>query len=510
MSLDTASEEIQTQVQEIWKFFCRPQDLHENDTWPCYLGSQVKEYLKPPTILDCERIPDSLAAALDTDLRLYSRPIECAEHFAFYMQELQIREMHSFWQMTLHRILVQYAGCVRPRTSGTMVNCIVRNIAGMDYRDPNDGSTESRDSDRSNNEKECESLDLNGSIKVMTTIFPYSDPIGGEEDTPLKHKMTPILEQMDASKIPPEHRVTVLFTLLTGKARDTASKIRSGHESIDTFLEELYKLILYEPNIQQRKINRWQSIHFGSFKAEHPSLHESSSRCIDHISAHSKDLPPHMCNSLTVLQKMREVFYNESWCQSIYEKSLPTMDPDSFAELIKTAAANQDRRSKTENHSKGTSSYTTSTAPQIPINDLANLVVHFFSRTPPPPRVRGPYRFDGRYRQRKFKRAPYPIQRHHKKQTLWLPLRNSNGRRAPRCYSCQQPGHIARNCPQRRRSYGRLTHLKNLGTGATMLIEAIDTDQPPSEDLDEVAAFIADHEEQHENDDSDGHEQFDT
>lgn len=54
--------------------------------------------------------------------------------------------------------------------------------------------------------------------------------------------------------------------------------------------------------------------------------------------AHFEDLPDFLFNDLILLDRIRNVFRNEHYCKTLYEKSVPTQSVASFADLLKKAA----------------------------------------------------------------------------------------------------------------------------------------------------------------------------
>ena len=87
-------------------------------------------------------------------------------------------------------------------------------------------------------------MDLSQSIKTIASIFHESERPTGEEDEPFKYKLASILERMEFSEIPEQHRISVLFAALKGKARDTAAKLKANSKDIDRFLENTYKSLI--------------------------------------------------------------------------------------------------------------------------------------------------------------------------------------------------------------------------------------------------------------------------
>lgn len=61
---------------------------------------------------------------------------------------------------------------------------------------------------------------------------------------------------MKALHISEHHPPTVLFSLLTGKARQAASKISYTESTLDCMIKGLKKDILYDPDIRDRRVAR--------------------------------------------------------------------------------------------------------------------------------------------------------------------------------------------------------------------------------------------------------------
>jgi len=106
---------------------------------------------------------------------------------------------------------------------------------------------------------------------------------------------------MTASKIPVENQVTVLYTVLTGKAREAAASMNTSGMYIDTFVKELKRKLLYDQNIQQRKLNRWNATTFLQFRNKSHNMHSAVTSCIDFIFQHHKHLPDFIRNDQCLL-----------------------------------------------------------------------------------------------------------------------------------------------------------------------------------------------------------------
>jgi len=426
-------------VSDILEFLKRPQDLETTEDWPCNrVGANimdVKEHIVPEHYDNCPPIPKGFAAALSTDFRKWSAE-EISEHFFFSIDPDEIKNFHVFWQLSLYRVLRQYAKCRRYRKSsiGRVHAVCAANLMGEHANDDSEDEefeendeTQKKDVETKPTTHRSESHhsrsdhrqipDLQKSIQAMTTAFPVTERVTGEETEPFFHRLNPILQQIKIAQIPDEFQVSVLYSLLIGKAREAATKISMADVTLDEFVKYLAHHILFEPNIQARKISRWNNITYSEFKTKFHKEHEASSACLDHLKNHHKDLPDHMSSPQILLNRIRDIFKDEPWCTALYERSSITQNPEAFSELIKTAASNADDKRQRNAHVKPSSSFpvTSNTEP-----DPSNIVAAFFAKTPPPPRYRRPHRYRRRslhqYRQPSWMRRAPPSFATRKKQ----------------------------------------------------------------------------------------------
>lgn len=180
---------------------------------------------------------------------------------------------------------------------------------------------------------------------------------------------------MDASQIPDEHKVPTLFAVLTGRGKEAAQKIGSHSSHIDEFVHGLSRIPVTEHNIQQRKMNRWNAIKFSDFRAKITSEHEATSNCLEYLSAQLKALSVHVNNNATLLECIRSVFKDLTWCMTLYECTTANQDPHTFGQLLRTAASNIEH-AKRSNHSITSSFPVDSDAISIP-----EMAASFFSKT---------------------------------------------------------------------------------------------------------------------------------
>jgi len=259
-------------------------------------------------------------------------------------------------------------------------------------------------------------------------------------------------------------------------------------------------------------MNRWNSVQYAQFRAKVSTEHEATGNCIDYLIAHRKDLPDHMNNDASLLERIRQIFKHLPWCMTLYERTTPNQDPNTFGELLKTAASNFDEHQKNK-ITESTPSFPVQSATKDTSSSISEMVATFFAKTSPPPNHRRPFRYrrnsyPNRYVNRYGNRGSYDRGRS-SRYSSWKPRYPSQLAKR-RCFGCNMEGHILRNCPEKHKYRNRLNNLKQVGTAAVMLIEALD--QEPTDDMAEVATFIADFmdgitDEIHESDDS---EEFDT
>lgn len=244
--------------------------------------------------------------------------------------------------------------------------------------------------------------------------------------------------------------------------------------------------LLFDHNIEQRRIADWNALTFCRFHQATDTTRKATTACIKHVFAHYEDLPDYMPNDRLLLQRLRDIFRNEPWCKSLFEKAEQNQTALAFSELLKTASSNHDR-SNPSHPSSGSSAF-----PVQSPTSFNDLVAAFFSKTPPPPSHRRPFRFN---RFNKFHR-PHKWSHNNKFRphgrfrfrSTPPALRGKPGSR--RCWGCQQEGHILRNCPEKHKHLRKFDRIRQVGTAAVMLIDSAEND--PTDELDEVATFLTD------------------
>ena len=185
--------------------------------------------------------------------------------------------------------------------------------------------------------------DLSKFILIFTNLFPVNDRPTGEEDEAFVYRLRQILDQIVTSKIPEEHQVGTVFSVLAGEARKVAAQIRSPHLPLKEFVHQLKEKLLFDHNIQQRKIADWNGITFHRFHQASSTTRKATTECIKHIFSHYEDLPDYMRNDHFLLQRLRDVLQNEVLCKTLFEKAEQNQTAQAFSKMLKTASSNHDR-----------------------------------------------------------------------------------------------------------------------------------------------------------------------
>ena len=380
---ETGSENSETTsiINGIWQFLRRPSDLHEDDIWPCAHIREVSSSLTP-TVPNGSKIPIGFIEFIATDFRYYQNHLERVDHISFFVGTTEIREYPQYWQDVLLRILMTFCGMKRPRVAGSNLRAMQRHLGGYDCIDGNENYPDELEDGNHKNKNEKDTIqvkndveemkdqnpidiipnpspkfekeyatshqpDLSKCISIFTNLFPIEDRPTGEEDEPFVYRLRPILDQLVTSKIPTEHQVGTVFSVLTGEARKVAAQLRSPNMDLKAFVNELKKKLLFDHNIEQRKIADWNTITYDKFRQVHSTDRKSTTACLKHVFAHFEDLPQYMQNENILLDRIRNIFRQENWCKRLFEKTEESQTAKSFSELLKTASSNFDRNKST-------------------------------------------------------------------------------------------------------------------------------------------------------------------
>lgn len=497
----------QIAIDLIWDLLDRSDVLPDLvTTWPGINAVAVREKLIPLFDPDAGPMPTGFAYFLIKDLRDMSIS-QRVDRAARFLSSLNVERYSDTWINLLHSFLVIYTGCKHPRSTrgqSRRLDAIKRNIEGLnlDVGDENVPHNRERNDDNDDKKKnETHLYDLTKSIQSMTSLFPESSRPTGEEDESFTSRLKPILEQMETLGIDEHQRPSVLYSLLPSNspARNACDKIKLQSIHINDMVDEIKKKVLFDNEIQDRRVTRWDSTTYEQFRSLTSSEESATRKCLEFITEYQKDLPKHMLAPEHLYNRLRNIFRSVRWCETLFQRTESHEDPTSFGQKLISAAANFDIRSKKQYkpvvpfHATQTPA-PTGTSPTNPHSDL----VAFFSKTPPPPRHRRPRRFMhgrpgyNRFRSHsEFNKFPY------RPRPYWMrPSALSRSRSRPRivCYGCRQEGHILRDCPHRNRHHKQFQYFIDLGDAAAFFLsnDANEVDDPGHD----VLHYFADAEEQ--------------
>lgn len=470
----------------VWDLLDRDEVLSDLvTTWPGVNAVALRSKLIPAHDPEAGPMPLGFAHFLVKDLRHIPLPRR-VDRAARYMSSTVIDKIHTTWVNIIHSFLVVYTDCKRPRNSrghSSRVQAIVRNIEGLDLEEAKDVGVEKQSEERPKDQdldrrQEPSLFDLSKSIQSMTALFPDTSRPTGEEKETFSSKLTPIIEQMETLDISEVHRPSVLFSLLPPNtpARNACNKLNLKSITISEMVYEVKKKVLFDGEIQDRRVTRWNSMSYDQFRKATDSEEAATRNCLDYIVEYQKDLPEHMLAPQLLYNRIRSIFRTISWCETLFQRTEAHEDAQSFGQKLISAAANQDLRSKI--HPKPVIPYHTTQQTALltrPTNFIHSELVAFFSKTPPPPRHRRPRRFlqrrpfrrDQGFQPRapKFERYPRPLG------SRPSALQQSRFRHKMVCYGCRQPGHFLRDCPYRDRHLARFQHYVNLGDSAAYIMD---------------------------------------
>ena len=319
-------------------------------------------------------------------------------------------------------IFRNYCSCEpsRTRNKSAKRNVILNAIYGPSEQDDSRASFSSQVPDKSDAQDATSksaaqsNMDLSKSIQAMTNIISISERLDGSEINAFTDRIDPILDQMKAAGIAKEHQPVVVFSLTTGKARDAAKKGNIHDTTMDELVDHIKECCLYDKDIQSKRATRWQDVKYSDFRAKHTTEDGATRNCIDHLTSFQKDLPKHLTSDASFFDRIKQVFANETWCATLYERSSGYQTAVMFSQAIITAAANFDNLTRSIQSNLG-SSHVNHSQNQVITNNVHEAASHnlvaFFAKTPPPHNSRRPFRFRPGNR---FYRSRYPSSNHNR------------------------------------------------------------------------------------------------
>lgn len=178
----------------------------------------------------------------------------------------------------------------------------------------------------------------------MTSLFQESNRPTGEESESFCSRLSPITQQMENLQIVPSHRPSVLYSLLTGKARKACAKLVLTSINLDEMVEEIKKKVLYDGGIKDRRTSSWNTATFEQFRKVSDSEESATRKCLEFITEYQRDIPKHMLAQEHLYTRIRSIFRTVPWCETLFQRTEVHENPTSFGQKLISAAANHDIR----------------------------------------------------------------------------------------------------------------------------------------------------------------------
>lgn len=210
-----------------------------------------------------------------------------------------------------HPFLVVYTNCIRPRCSGRsgkqkQLQAILENIEGYDIfpEDRVDAADnmnllnkslhDEKDKDAEKHQNTSHISAPQKGISAMEFLFAQDTRATGEENELFTSRLTPICDQMNNLQIAKESQPSVLFSLLTGPARDACERMQLQNITLDEMIAEIKLKVIFDSDIQDRRISRWTSVDYSEFRRNTDNEEKATRKSIDLMTKYQRDLPTHM------------------------------------------------------------------------------------------------------------------------------------------------------------------------------------------------------------------------
>lgn len=228
------SEEDRSHIASMWDLLDRSSTLPDSLVWPGNYVIQLHTHIIPPHAPDAGPMPLGFADFISKKLRL-DKIGHRVDRGVRYMAEDDLPEYNKTWLNIIHSFIVVYTNCSRA-TRGRGANglqSILRNLEGRDIIDENGEISSLRTEPHKTKPKlkyersteKSSFFDMQKGIQAMASLFPENNRPTGDKTENFTVKINPMIDQMDALYILSLHRSAVLFSLLSDKDRQAASKV---------------------------------------------------------------------------------------------------------------------------------------------------------------------------------------------------------------------------------------------------------------------------------------------
>lgn len=285
-----------------------------------------------------------------------SRPYSVAhrvDRAAKYINASKFSQFQTVWIHIIHAFSVTYTNCSPPTCdcNQNRVNEILKNVEGFDIlvEDSEPEMTASQNvilteashtiASASNTNLISHGLtplniaNLQKGIHAIVCLFPQTSRPSGEENQAFTARVTPILEQMNALRIPAYYRSAISFTLLVGKASKAASKLSLSRTTINKMLQDIKNFVSYDRSIQDCCILQCTNVTYSQILRHEEKNETATRKCTEHLTYHQKDLPNHLLAISTfplAIETSSITFHGAQRCSNkqIYKRMLYPLHRD--------------------------------------------------------------------------------------------------------------------------------------------------------------------------------------
>lgn len=116
------------------------------------------------------------------------------------------------------------------------------------------------------------------------------------------------------------HKSAVLFSLLSGKAREAASEGKLAELSFEELVTGIKRAVLYGCKIQDRRVTSWNHITYETYRQSIDTEEAATRKCVEKVTDTQKDLPQHMPQSEHLLRCIRDIYRPLTWCKRFFQR----------------------------------------------------------------------------------------------------------------------------------------------------------------------------------------------
>lgn len=120
-------------------------------------------------------------------------------------------------------------------------------------------------------------------MKTMTSLFSKEARPTGEETETFNARLKPILEQMETLSFHQSQPPFIMFSLLSGPARRACQNLKLNSMKLKKMLSEVCRKVLFDCEVQDRRVTRWSSASFDKFLKQADSEERATRKCLEFV-----------------------------------------------------------------------------------------------------------------------------------------------------------------------------------------------------------------------------------